>query len=94
MTCFSAVKAESFFDTALSFIGSEFPNMDNINIHCIGNFGFQGAGVKELVGVLYRALISFGDFLSLFPLGLEVDSFGVPLLDGGGHSIHQHNVLH
>ena len=62
--------------------------MDNINIHCIGIFGFRGAGVKRLVGVLCRALISFGDFLSLFPLGLEVDCFGVPFLDGGGYSVH------
>ena len=94
VTCFLAVEAESFLDTTLPFIGSEFPNMDNINIHSIGIFGFQGAGIKGLVGVLCRALISFEDFFSSLPLGLEVDSFGVLFLDGGGHSIHQHDASH
>ena len=38
--------------------------------------------------------VPFGNFFSSFPLGLEGDSFLVPIIDGGGNSVHRHDSAH
>ena len=38
--------------------------------------------------------VSFGDLLSMFPLGLERNGLFVPVIDGGGDHIHGHDSAH
>ena len=44
--------------------------------------------------MLDGALVSFQDLLSSLPLSLEVDSLGVPFLDGSWYSVHGHDLSH
>ena len=44
--------------------------------------------------MLSRALVPSGDFLCSFPLSLEVDGFGIPLLNGGRYVVHGHDSSH
>ena len=44
--------------------------------------------------MLNRVLVSFRDQLCSLPLGLEVDCFGVPFLNGSWYSIHGYDLLH
>ena len=39
-------------------------------------------------------LVPSGDFFCPLPLSLEMDSFGVPFLNGGRYSVHRHDVAH
>ena len=38
--------------------------------------------------------ILFNDFFSAFPLGLEGDGLFVPVVNGGGDSVHGHDMVH
>ena len=68
--------------------------MDNVDIHGIRVFGPGGCGSEGLVRMLSRALVPSGDFLCSFPLSLEVDGFGIPLLNGGRYVVHGHDLSH
>ena len=92
MARFSATEAESFFLTAFLFFGSEFGDFDGINVHCIGVTSFRGGG-ECLVGV-GGFDVSPSDFVGTIPLSLEMDHLLVPVADGGGDGVHEHNVVH
>ena len=47
-----------------------------------------------MVGLVGGFGVSFGDFFGAFPLGLEGDSLFVPIIDGGGNSVHRHDSAH
>ena len=44
--------------------------------------------------MLGRALVPSGDFFCSFPLGLEMDGFGIPFLNGGRYVVHGHGLSH
>ena len=90
---FSAAEAESFLYAFLSFFGSEFANFDNIDIHGVGILSFGGGG-EGLVGLVSGFGVSFGDFVSALPLGLEGDGFLIPIIDGRRDSVHRHDLVH
>ena len=89
----SATEAESFLHAFLAFFGCEFPYFDDIYVHGVGvtSFGGGGEGVVRLMG---RFRVSFRDFFSALPLGLERGGFLVPVVDGGRDSIHGHDSVH
>ena len=93
MSGLSATKAESFLHAFLAFLSREFPYFDNIYVHGIGVTSFGGGG-KGVVGLMGRFRVSFGDFFSAFPLGLERDGLFVPVIDGRGDSVHGHDSAH
>ena len=38
--------------------------------------------------------VSFGNFTSTLPLGLERDGFLIPVINGGGNCVHGHDAAH
>ena len=58
--------------------------------------------VKTLLGIPSRNMVCLvsgfgillGDFFCTFPLGLEGDSFLIPIVNGGGDGVHGHNAAH
>ena len=90
---FSVAEAESFLYAFLSFFGSELANLENINIHGVGILSFGGGG-EGLVGLVSGFGVSFGDFVSVLPLGLEGDGFLIPIIDGRRDSVHRHDLVH
>ena len=93
MSRLSAAEAESFLHALLAFFGHEFSYFDDIYVHGVGvtSFGRGGERVVGLVGG-FRALLA--DFFSALPLGLERDGLLVPVVDGGGDSVHGHDSAH
>ena len=47
-----------------------------------------------MVGLVGGFGVLFGDLFGVFPLGLERDSFFVPIVNGGGDGVHGHNSVH
>ena len=93
MTRFSAMKAESFFLASIMFFGGKFGNFDCVNVHCVGVTRFRGRWGERLVRVR-RFDVPSGDFVSVVPLGLEVNGFLVPVTNSGRDGVHRHNVAH
>ena len=93
MSRLSAAEAESFLHAFLVFLGRKFPYFDDIYIHGVGVTSFDGGG-ERVVGLVGRLRVSFGDFFRAFPLGLERDGLLVPVIDGGGDSVHGHDSAH
>ena len=83
----ATAEAKSFLHAFLPFFGREFSYFDDIYVHGVGiaSFGGGGEGMVRLMGG-FR--VSFGDLFSTFPLGLEGNGFLVPIIDGGGDSVH------
>ena len=91
MTCFLAMETQSFLDATFSLFWGELSHADDIDVHCIRILGFRDEGLILMLG---GTLVSFRNFLSSFPLSLEVDRFGVPFLDGSWYGVHGHDSLH
>ena len=70
MSRLSATEAESFLHALLVFFGREFPYFDDIYVHGVGITSFGGGG-ERVVGLVGGLRVSFGDFFSTLPLGLE-----------------------
>ena len=87
------MKAESFFNALRVVLWGEFAEFDDADIHGIRVMSF-GEGRERLVELVSGFGVLFGDFISTFPLGLERDGFLVPVVDGGGNSVHGHNMAH
>ena len=90
---FLAVEAESLLYAFLTFFSNEFADFDNVDIHAIGVLSLDGVG-EGLVGLMSRFRVPLGDFIGVFPLGLERNGFLIPAVDGGGNSVHGHNAAH
>ena len=86
-------EAESFLNAFLALIGGEFSDFDDIDIHDISVSGF-GRGGKGLIGLVCGFGVLLGDFVGAFPLGLERDSFLIPVINGGGDCVHRHDAVH
>ena len=82
---------ESFLNASLAFFSGEFADFDNIDVHGIRVSGFR-RGREGLIGLMGRFGVPFGDFISVFPLGLEGDGFLVPIINGEGDCIHGHDT--
>ena len=93
MSWFLTVETESFLNTFLSLFGSEFADLDNVDIHGIWVSGL-GRSREGLIGLVDRFGVLFGDFIGMFPLGLERDGFLISVIDGGGNSIHGYDAAH
>ena len=93
MSWFLTVETESFLNTFLSLFGSEFADLDNVDIHGIWVSGL-GRSREGLIGLVDRFGVLFGDFIGMFPLGLERDGFLISVIDGGGDSIHGYDAAH
>ena len=83
MSRFVAVEAKSFLDAFLVFLGGEFSDLDNINVHGIRISGF-GRSVEGLIRLVGRFDVLLGNFIGTLPLGLEGDGFLVPVMLGPG----------
>jgi hypothetical protein len=90
MSCLSAVKAESLFETSFSLCRGEFRNVDSVNVHGIRVSFPSGGGVdggervdKGMSFVLLRGKES-STLLVVDPL-----SMGVPFRDGDGDFLHK-----
>ena len=88
-----AAEAESLLHTVLSFFGSELSDFDDVHVHGVRVTSLGGAG-EGMVGLMGGFRVSFGDFFSAFPLGLEGNSLLVPVVDGGGDCVHRHDSAH
>ena len=94
MSRFSALEAAAFLDAFLPFFLGELFDSDRVNIHGIWvNFGGLVVSVVPLDGVGVVGLLQ-GNGICSVPLGLEVDSPGIPFVDCGGYSIHAIDLLH
>ena len=93
MSRLSAAEAESFLHAFLAFFSRELSYFDDIYVHGVGVSSFGGGG-ERVVGLVGGLRVSFGDFFSTFPLGLERDGFLVPVIDGGRDSVHGHDSVH
>ena len=94
MSRLSAMEAKSFLHASFSFFGGEFSDFDDIYIHGVRVSGFGGGG-EGVIGLVSWFGVSFGNFFfGTFPLGLKGDSFLIPIIDGGGNSVHRHDLAH
>ena len=92
---FSAAKAEFLFDAAFSFFWGQLRDFDCIYDHSVGVVGLGGGRVGEgMVGLMGGPGVSLGDIVGSLPLGLESNGLLVPLVDGGGDSVHRHDTVH
>ena len=95
MAGFSAAKAKFLFNATLAFFWGELGDFDRVHDHGIGVVGLGVGGVgEEVVGLMGRLRVSFGDVIGSLPLGLESDSLLVPFIDGGGDGVHGHDSTH
>ena len=95
MSWFSAVEAEFLFDATFAFFWGELGDFDSVNDHGVGIMNFRGRGVGEgMVRLVGGFGVSFSDVVGSLPLGLESGGLLVPFIDGGGNSIHGHDVVH
>ena len=93
MSRLSVAETESCLHALLAFFSCEFPYFDDIYVHGVGVTGFGGGG-EGVVGLVGGFGVSFGDFLSALPLGLERDGLFVPVIDGRRDSVHRHDSAH
>ena len=93
MSRFLAAEAKSFLNALLAFVRSKLANFDNIKIHSIRVTGLGGSR-EGLVELASGFGVPLGDFIRTFSLGLEGDGFLIPIVNGGGDSVHGHNVAH
>ena len=95
MSGFSVVEAEFLLNTSFAFFRGEFGDFDGVDDHGIGvmGFGVRGAG-EGVVGLVGGFQVSFGDIVSSFPLGLDGNGLLVPVINGGGNSVHRHDAAH
>ena len=87
------MEAESFLHALLTFFGHEFSYFHDIYVHGVGvtSFGGGGEGMVRLMGGFG---VSFGDFFSTLPLGLEGNGLFIPVVDGGWDRVHEHDSAH
>ena len=90
---FSAVETELLFDASFAFFWDKFGDFDGVNNHSIWvmDLGGRGEGVVCLVG---HFGVSFCYVVSAIPLDLKGYGLFIPVIDGGGDSVHGHNVAH
>ena len=93
MSGFLASEAKSFLHALLAFFGGEFSDFDDTYVHGVGVSGFGGSG-EGVVGLMSGLGVSFGNFISTLPLGLEGNSLLIPIIDGRGDSVHGHDSAH
>ena len=94
MSRFSASKASSFLDAFSPFFFGEFFNADGVDVHGIWiNFW---ALVVNVVSLDRVGVVGFlrSDGICSIPLGFEVDSSNVPIIDCGGDSVHSIDSFH
>ena len=89
----SAAEEKSFLHTFLVFFCGKLSDFDDVYVHGVGISGVGGSG-EGVVGLVGGFGVSFGDFFGAFPLGLEGDSLFVPIINGGGNSVHKHDSAH
>ena len=78
-----------------AFFWGKLGDFDGIDDHGIGVVGLGVGGVGEgVVGLVRGSRVSFGDVVSSLPLGLEGNGFLVPFVNGGGDSVHRHDLSH
>ena len=92
MTRFPAVEAESFFLAVFLFFRGNFGNFDGIYIHRVRVMEFRGGWGKCLI--MRRFDVPSSDLVSVVPLGLKMNCFLVPVIDGGRDGIHRHDAVH
>ena len=49
---------------------------------------------EGLIGLVGGFGVLLGDFIGMFPLGLERDGILVPVINGGRDCVHGHDVVH
>ena len=95
MAWFSAAEAKFLLDATFALFWSKLRDFDGIYDHSVGvvDLCIRGVG-KGVVGLVGGFRVSPGDVIDPLPLGLEGDSFLVPVVDGRGDSVHRHDVVH
>ena len=88
-----AVEAKSLLHAFLAFFSGKSPNFDYVYIHGVRITSF-GRGGEGVVGLMSGFRVPFGDFFSMLPLGLEGNGLLVPVVNGGGDSVHGHDSAH
>jgi hypothetical protein len=90
VSCLSAAKAESLFETLFSFQRGEFRNADSVDVHGVRNLflgrGGVGRGEKIDKGTSFVLL---GGKESSTLLVVDPLSVGVPLGNGGRDFLHE-----
>ena len=95
MARFLAEKAKFLLNAMFAFFRGKLGDFDGIYDHGVGVVGFSGQGIGErVVGLVGGFRVPLGDVISSLPLGLEGDSFLVPIINGGGYGIHGHDAAH
>ena len=94
MSRFPASKASSFLDAFLPFFFGKFFNVDGVDIHGIWiDFWVLVVSVVSLNWVRVVGFLQ-SDVICSVPLGFEVDSPSIPLIDRGRYSVHAIDSLH